>query len=162
MVCFYLLFGCFPDQLRFKRFPLPEFFDYSKIGLDPPLIRQAITNQIYKCLLLKISAIFYLFKRKLPAVVIRVSWRSKWSQCKFITRRANCFKANSWGPLKGSVQPSPNFKTDRFTFWGGDHATVRAVCISLLLLHRQPRSGVCQYINTHMNKIGWVVETPMN
>ena len=29
-----------------------------------------------------------------------------------------------------------------------------AVGISLSLLHRQPRRGVCQYINTHVNKIG--------
>ena len=28
--------------------------------------------------------------------------------------------------------------------------------------HRLPRRSVCQYINIHMDKMGWVVETPMN
>ena len=28
--------------------------------------------------------------------------------------------------------------------------------------HRRPRRNVCQYINIHMDKMGWVVETPMN
>ena len=28
--------------------------------------------------------------------------------------------------------------------------------------HRRPRRIVCQYINIHVDKMGWVVETPMN